>query len=392
MTDFLVKKFVKNYEHTEEAAVRTSYGVLASIAGIICNLFLFAGKLAIGIIIGSVSVTADAFNNLSDAASSIIGFVGVRMAGKPADKEHPFGHGRIEYVAALIVSFLIIYVGFTFLESAVAKIIEPESLSFTPVSVIILLASIAVKLWLSSLNRTLGRKIDSKVMLATSRDALNDVVTTAATLLSVLVFFFTGLNIDGYVGLAVSLVVIWSGIEIAKDTLEPLIGQPVDRDEFEKITKFAEGYEGVLGSHDLIVHNYGPTKKLASMHVEVPDTWDLEKAHALIDRIETDAERYLGIVLVIHIDPVAVNDKRASRLRAELIQVIADIDPKLVPHDIHTVEDGDHVNLLFDMTVPFSYSEEQVVKAHLDIVEKMYELDHYCHCVIKIENGYVAED
>ena len=225
MTEFLVRRFVKNYEQTEKVAVRTSYGVLASIVGIFCNVFLFFVKGAVGIILHSISVTADAFNNLSDAGSSIIGLVGVKMAEKPADEEHPFGHGRIEYIAALIVAFIVLEVGFTFLKDAIGKICNPEVLTFNTISVVILILSIGVKLWMAAFNRKLGRKIDSKVMLATAADAMGDVATTSATILSILFFRFTGINIDGFVGIGVALVVMWAGVGIAKDTLEPLIGE-----------------------------------------------------------------------------------------------------------------------------------------------------------------------
>ena len=246
MTDFLVKHFVKDYTEIERVSVRTAYGVLASGIGILCNMLLFVVKWTVGYYLHSISVMADAFNNLSDAGSSVIGLVGVKMAGKPADRDHPFGHGRIEYIAALIVAFLVMEVGFTFLKDAVEKIRRPEELKFQAVSVVILVLSVGVKLWLSFFNRKLGRRIDSKVMMATAADAMGDVITTTATIASLLFFRITGLNIDGIVGLGVSLVVMWAGIGIAKDTLKPLIGKAVEPEEYERITNFVEGYEGVL--------------------------------------------------------------------------------------------------------------------------------------------------
>ena len=254
MTEFLVRHFVKNYEETEKVSVRTAYGVLASVVGIFCNVFLFAVKWMIGFFLHSIAVMADAFNNLSDAGSSIIGLVGVKMASKPADEDHPFGHGRIEYIAALIVAFLVLQVGFTFFKDSIGKIREPEELKFQLVSIIILILSIGVKLWMGYFNRTLGNKINSKVMLATAADAMGDVITTSATILAILFWKVTGINIDGFVGIGVSLVVMWAGVGIAKDTLEPLIGEAVDPEEYERITNFVEGYDGIVGSHDLIVH------------------------------------------------------------------------------------------------------------------------------------------
>ena len=295
MTEFLVRHFVKDYEAVEKSAVRTAYGVLASMVGIVCNVFLFLVKFIVGLLLHSVSVTADAFNNLSDAASSIISFIGVKMAGKPADKEHPFGHGRIEYIAALIVSFLVLEVGFTFLKDSVSKIRTPETLNFQLISVVILILSIGVKLWLGVFNKKLGKKIDSKVMMAVFTDSMGDAITTSATILSLVIFRLTGLNIDGIVGIGVALVVMWAGVGIAKDTLEPLIGEAIDPEEYDKVKHFVERYQGIEGTHDLIIHNYGPNQSMASIHAEVPNDADIEEAHELIDRIERDAVDELGM-------------------------------------------------------------------------------------------------
>lgn len=391
MTELLVRKFVKNCDKVEDARVRTAYGVLASVVGIICNVLLFAGKLAVGAILRSVSVMADAFNNLSDAASSVIGFVGVKMAEKPADKEHPFGHGRIEYIAALIVSFLVIEVGFTFFKSSLGKIREPEELSFSLVSTGILLASVAVKLWLGRFNRLLGKKINSSVMQAAAADAMGDVAATLATVFSILFYHFTNINIDGYVGILVSLAVMWAGIGIAKDTLEPLIGQPVDSRLYREITDFVESYDGILGSHDLIVHNYGPTRSLASIHAEVPSNVDIETSHEIIDKIERDAAKKLGLFLVIHMDPVATQDKRVARLKEEVSAAMKTMDSRLSLHDFRVV-DGEHqINLIFDVVVPHSYEKKDMTQLHLDIMEKVSELDSRYQCVITMEKGYIEE-
>ena len=390
--DFLVKKFVKNYENIEDAKVRTDYGVLASALGIVCNVLLFAGKLAVGVAVRSVSVMADAFNNLSDAASSVIGFVGVKMAGKPADREHPFGHGRIEYIAALVVAFLVLQVGFTFFQNSIDKIRHPEDLSFELVPMLILLASVCVKLWLGYFNRVLGKKINSSVMQATAADAMGDVVTTLATIASILFFHFTDINIDGFVGLLVSLVVMWAGVGIARDTLEPLIGQPVEPETYRKITEFVESYDGILGSHDLIVHNYGPTRSLASIHAEVPNDVDIETSHEIIDRIERDAAKKLGLFLVIHMDPVAVKDERVTELKNQVSSVLKQIDDRLSLHDFRIV-DGEHqINLIFDVVVPHSYMDKERDRLHMEILEKVSELDPRYQCVITMENGYVAEE
>ena len=392
MTELLVKTFVKDYQNTEEAKVRTAYGVLASLVGIVCNLLLFVGKLAVGLVLHSVSVMADAFNNLSDAASSVIGFIGVKMAEKPADEEHPFGHGRIEYIAALIVSFLVIEVGFTFFKNAIAKIRTPEELSFNRISMGILLASVAVKLWLSFFNKKLGKRINSTVMQATATDALGDVVTTLATMGSILFFYFTKINIDGYVGLVVSLLVMWAGVGIAKDTLEPLIGQSVDPKLYREISEFVESYDGILGSHDLIVHNYGPTKSLASIHAEVPNNVDIETSHEIIDRIERDAAKKLGIFLVIHMDPVETADAQVAEVKAEVQEVLHQMDERLSLHDFRMVDGEKWINLIFDVVVPFSYGENDRPKLREAIEEKVRSLDERYHCVITFDSGFVAEE
>ena len=392
MTELLVKTFVKDYQNTEEAKVRTAYGVLASLVGIVCNLLLFGGKLAVVLVLHSVSVMADAFNNLSDAASSVIGFIGVKMAEKPADEEHPFGHGRIEYIAALIVSFLVIEVGFTFFKNAIAKIRTPEELSFNLISMGILLASVAVKLWLSFFNKELGKRINSTVMQATATDALGDVVTTLATMGSILFFYFTKINIDGYVGLAVSLLVMWAGVGIAKDTLEPLIGQSVDPKLYREISEFVESYDGILGSHDLIVHNYGPTKSLASIHAEVPNNVDIETSHEIIDRIERDAAKKLGIFLVIHMDPVETADAQVAEVKAEVQEVLHQMDERLSLHDFRMVDGEKWINLIFDVVVPFSYGENDRPKLREAIEEEVRSLDERYHCVITFDSGFVAEE
>lgn len=392
MTELLVRKFVKNYQNTDDSRVRTDYGVLTSVVGILCNVLLFAGKLAVGMVMRSVSVMADAFNNLSDAASSVIGFVGVKMAGKPADREHPFGHGRIEYIAALVVAFLVIQVGLTFFKSSLDKIRHPEDLSFDLVSMLILTASVAVKLWLGRFNKALGKRINSSVMQAAAADALGDVVTTLATMGSILFFHFTQINIDGFVGLLVSLVVMWAGIGIARDTLEPLIGQPVDPKLYREISKFVESYDGILGSHDLIVHNYGPTRSLASIHAEVPNDVDIETSHEIIDRIERDAARKLGIFLVIHMDPVAVRDERVTELKEQVTAELKKMDERLSLHDFRIVDGEQQINLIFDVVVPHSYSDKDMTQLHLDIVEKVSGLDPRYQCVVTLENGYIAED
>lgn len=390
MIDFFVHKFVKDYQNTENAEVRTGYGVMASMVGIFCNVLLFAGKFAVGLVLHSVSVLADAFNNLSDAASSVVGFVGVKMASKPADQDHPFGHGRIEYIAALIVSFLVIEVGLSFLKTSIGKIREPEELAFSAVSLLVLLASIGIKLWMAYFNRKLGKRIHSSVMMATAADAMGDVVTTSATILSLLFYRVTGINIDGFVGLAVALVVMWAGVGIARDTLEPLIGEAVDPELYRQITEFVENYQGILGSHDLIVHNYGPTRSLASIHAEVPNDVSIEVSHEIIDKIEREAAKKLGIFLVIHMDPIEVRDDRVAEVRSRVAAALKEIDDRLSFHDFRMVDGAEHINLIFDVVVPFEYQGETLTQLQLDIMEKVSLLDSRYQCVMTMEKGYVS--
>ena len=391
MTEFLVKHFVKDYKDVEKVSVRTAYGVLASIVGIFCNVFLFAVKFAVGLVLGSVSVTADAFNNLSDAGSSVIGFVGVKMAEKPADADHPFGHGRMEYIAALVVSFLVIEVGFTFLKDSVGRIRTPEAMSFSAVSVFILLLSIAVKLWLGLFNRKLGERIDSKVMKAVFTDAMGDVVTTGATILSLVFFGATGINIDGFVGAGVALVVMWAGVGIARDTLEPLIGEAIDPEEYEKIKSFVESYDGIEGTHDLIVHNYGPGRSMASIHAEVPNNVDIERSHEIIDRIERDAGKNLGIFLVIHMDPIETRDESVLRIRQKTEEILGKLDPACSLHDFRVVPGEGQTNLIFDMVIPIEYDEKMRKELPQRLAEQVKETDPRYQCVITVDYDYVAK-
>ncbi|MDO5423259.1 MAG: cation diffusion facilitator family transporter [Eubacteriales bacterium] len=391
MTDFLVHRFVKDYEKTDSIPVRTAYGVLASIVGILCNVLLFAVKFLTGLILNSVSVTADAFNNLSDAGSSIIGFIGVKMASKPADEDHPFGHGRIEYIAALIVAFLVIEVGFTFLKSSVSKIFHPEELVFQASSVVILILSVGVKLWLGAFNRKLGKRIDSKVMLATAADAMGDVITTSVTIASILIFHFFHLNVDGIVGVIVACLVMWSGIGIAKDTLEPLIGAPIDPALYRQIKERVESYDGIVGSHDLIIHNYGPNRSMASIHAEVPRDSDIVVSHELIDRIERELSKELGIFLVIHMDPVETHDQRILQLRDQVAEAAKELDSRFTIHDFRLVDGEEQVNLIFDLVVPADFTPDQENQAGHDLMEKISLLDNRFQCVITIEKTFVSQ-
>lgn len=390
MTEFLVRHFIKDYNEVDKISVRTAYGVLASIVGIFCNVFLFLLKFVIGLVMHSVSVTADAFNNLSDAGSSIISFAGVKMAEKPADRDHPFGHGRIEYIAALVVSFLVLEVGFTFLRDSIGRIRTPEALNFQAVSVAVLILSISVKLWLGLFNRKLGEKINSKVMMAVFTDAMGDVITTSATIVSLLFFAVTGINIDGFVGAGVALVVMWAGVGIARDTLEPLIGQAIDPEVYDEIKHFVESYDGIEGTHDLIVHNYGPGRSMASIHAEVPNDVDIEQSHEIIDRIEREAARELGLFLVIHMDPVEMKDEKVLAVRDDAVRFLKELDPVCTLHDFRVVHGEKQINLIFDMVVPIDYGDEKKEELKKEMTERLKNKDSRYECVITVESDFVA--
>ena len=390
MTEFLVHKFVKNYEDIGDDQVRTSYGVLASVVGIFCNVLLFAVKFTIGFLMKSLAVTADAFNNLSDAASSVISFIGVKMASKPADADHPFGHGRIEYIAALIVSFLVMEVGLSFLKNSIGKLMNPEEIIFEWVPFLILVLSIGVKFWMGVFNRKLGKRIDSKVMLATAADSMGDVITTGATVLSILICTFTSINVDAVAGIVVSVIVMWAGFSIAKETLEPLIGQSVPKELYQQITEAVEAYDGILGTHDLIVHNYGPNHSMASIHAEVPNDVDIEVSHEIIDRIEREVSKKLKLFLVIHMDPVETRNQEVLEIKSKLERIVHALDANLSFHDFRVVNGEQQVNLIFDLVVPREYSQEDADKVLHQVMALMQEQDPRYQCVITLDHSFIA--
>ena len=392
MTDFLIKRCIKDWKRVDDAQVRTAYGTLSSIVGIICNVILFGAKFLIGFLAGSISVMADAFNNLSDAASSIVGLVGVKMAEKPADKDHPFGHGRIEYISAFIVAFIVIQVGFSLFKTSLGKIFHPDDMAFNWISIVILLMSIGVKLWLALFNRKLGKRINSKVLLATSTDALGDVIATSSTILSMVVYGILAVNIDGIVGIAVSVVVMFAGVNIAKDTLAPSVGEAIDPKLYQEITNFVESFDGIEGTHDLIIHNYGPSRSMASIHAEVPNDVDIEVSHEIIDQIEREAGRRFGMLLVIHMDPIETHDQRVRQFQQMVQSVLEELDSRLKFHDFRVIYGKEHVNLIFDLVVPreYNFAVQETLKTKISAMVR--EKDPRCQCVITAENSFVAEE
>ncbi len=358
MTKALISFFVKDAGNIRDPVVRERYGVLSGAVGVCCNAFLFLLKLVIGFLAGSVSIIADAFNNLSDGLSCVISIVGFKVSGKKPDEKHPFGYGRTEYVAGLIVSFIIILVGFEFFKTSFLRILHPEPVAFSWVLLGLLAASILVKLWMGAFNKKTGRLINSPVLVAAGQDSRNDVITTAVVVLGMAAGQFTTLPIDGYVGLLVALFIIWAGIETAKDTIAPLLGEPADPEVAENIKKLVTGYDGIAGVHDLIIHNYGAGRSLASIHAEVPSDADFVAIHELIDEAEKEVWQKTGVFLVIHMDPVDVNDSRVTALKERVDAVLRETDEKLSMHDFRVVGRERQINLIFDIVIPFSYNDD----------------------------------
>ena len=353
MTDFLVKLFIKNPENTSDLRVRGKYGTLSSIVGIICNLLLFALKYIMGTLSNSIAVVSDAFNNLSDAASCIVTLLGYKMAAKPADKNHPFGHGRMEYLISLIIAAVILVMGLELLKDSFLKIIHPEEVKFSFIALVSLIASIGVKLWMSLFNTNLGKKINSSAMLATAKDSRSDVIATSATVAALLLSTVTDHPIDGFMGLLVSVFILKSGIEIIKDTVDELLGKPADPEVIREIRELVCCDERIIGIHDLIIHNYGPGNMIGSCHAEVKSNEDFTAAHDLIDRIEHEIHKQLKISMTIHMDPIEVDNEQINAFREMLWNVVKSIDNRLNFHDFRTVTGDTHVNLIFDLVVPF---------------------------------------
>lgn len=342
---------------------RAAYGKLSGAVGIACNLLLFAGKLAVGLAAHSVSITADAVNNLSDASGAVVTLVGFRMAEKPADRDHPFGHARVEYIAGLVVSALILLVGAELAKSAVEKILHPAPVDISPVTMAVLAVSVAVKLWLSRFNRMLGRQIDSAALMATAADSRNDALSTGAVLLSALVSRHTGWGIDGYTGLAVALFILWSGIGIARDTVNPLLGQGADPALGQALAKMLTANPKVLGFHDLMVHDYGPGQRFATVHVEMDAREDPLLCHDIIDGLERSCLDELKVHLCIHYDPIVTDDPELNHMRQVVTDCLARLDPGLSVHDFRMVRGAARTNLIFDLVVPDSVHLDDVQQA-----------------------------
>ena len=352
MTKLLLHLFVKGYQNTENSRVRTAIGTLSGVTGIVCNVLLFLGKLIAGTLSGSVSITADAMNNLSDASGSIVTLLGFRVADKPADEEHPYGHARAEYLSGLAVAMLILLIGFELVKSSAEKILHPTAVEFSALAAGVLIASIAVKLWMCLFNRKLGKLIDSTALQATAADSRNDCITTSVVLLASVIEYFLDIRVDGFMGLAVAIFILYSGWNLAKETVSPLLGENADPELRQKIVDYVEQQPKVLGYHDLMVHDYGPGQRFASLHVEMDHREDPLECHERIDDMERECLRSHNVHLVIHYDPVVTDDPELTALKERVSDLLRDRDHRLSLHDFRMVQGKQHMNLVFDVALP----------------------------------------
>lgn len=390
MTKLLLRLFVKNFRNTDDPKVRGAYGRLAGLVGLVCNLLLFAGKLVAGTLAGSVSVTADAVNNLSDASSSLVTLFGFKLAERPADEEHPYGHARMEYLSGLLVAVLILVIGVELAKSSVEKILHPEAVEFSVLTLCVLIVSILVKLWMCLFCKKLGKAIDSTALEATAADSRNDVITTSAVLLGLLAGHFFQWRIDGWVGALVALFILLSGWSIAKETISPLLGKQADRELVRRISDLVLGHPKILGIHDLMVHDYGPGQCFATVHVEMDMHENPLVCHDILDDIERDALRELHVHLVIHYDPVVTDDVELNHMRALVEKKLKQLDPRLSMHDFRMVRGPQHTNLIFDLAVPFDLSGKTAeLKRRID--ECVQFEDHKYYTVITFDPAMQPE-
>ena len=371
--------------------VRGSYGKAASVVGVFANVLLFLGKLIVGMVSGSVAITADAVNNLSDASSNIVSLLGFKLADKPADEDHPYGHGRYEYLSGLMVAVMILVIGVELMKGSVEKILHPTPVTLSLPTVIVLLGSIAVKLWMAVFNRRIGRKIDSQTLIATADDSRNDVISTSVVLLSTVIGHFTGLMLDGWMGAIVALFILVSGFGLVRDTIDPMLGTAPTKEQVDAIREKLESYPGVLGTHDLMVHDYGPGRQFASVHLEMDAKADPLESHDLIDNIERDFMREQNLHLVIHYDPVMMDDPRVALMRTKIMEIAQGMHDHMTIHDLRIVPGNTHTNVVFDCVVPYDCPV-----SHREIREQICrrvqaEYPNY-YCVITLENSFVHHE
>ena len=389
MTEWLIHRFIKDSERTEDQAVRGRYGTLGSCVGVGVNLLLALVKFLLGTVMGSVAVTADAANNLSDAAGSIVSLVSVRMAQKPVDREHPFGHGRMEYIGALGVGVLILFMGVELLKSGVESILHPALPALDVLPFAILLVSILLKVWLYFFYTKVGKRIDSATLLAAAKDSLSDVLATSAVALSMLAGHFLGWAVDGWMGTVVALLVLKAGVEVCKDTIDSLMGGKPDQELGRRIITLLMGYDQILGVHDLIIHDYGPGRCFASVHAEVPAHGNILALHEVIDRAEREIGLELNIPICIHMDPIVTGDAEGDRMKDAMVQALHAIDGKLMLHDFRRVPGEETVNLIFDVVVPGGYGDTGALRKKLE--EAAMAIDPRNRCIIQFDLDYYHE-
>lgn len=390
MTKLLIKLFIKDAHNVANPAVRAAYGILSGAVGIVCNLLLTSAKFLIGTLTNSIAITADAVNNLSDAGSSAVTLFSFKAANRPADDEHPFGHGRIEYIAALGVAFLILLMGLELVRSSVDKIMHPEAITFSAPALIVLLLSIGVKIWMAVFNRSLGRRIHSPAVGAVVMDSISDTAATTVSMLALILSRFTALPLDGYLGVVVALFIFYTGIQIVRDTIGNLLGQAPDPKLVKALESEILAFDGVVGVHDLIVHDYGPNRIFASAHAEVPSNEDVMKSHDTIDLIEREIKKKFHLDIVIHMDPIVVDDAHINRLRLQLVEIVQSVDPSFKIHDFRMVDGPTHTNLIFDLVVPHNCKMKkndiyQRVNALVCALNSQY------YTVITVEHSFVSE-
>ncbi len=390
MIKTIIKKFIPAYDDTKDKKVRERYCVLAGVLGILCNMALFTVKLIIGRLMNSISILSDAFNNLSDMGSSVISILGAKMSNRRPDREHPFGHGRMEYIASFIVSCIILIVGFELFRSSLDKIFHPEPVRFSILLIGILTLSLLVKVWMFSYNRYLGNRIDSTVLHAAASDSLNDVAATAAVILATIIGNYVSFPIDGIMGVAVSILILFAGFKIAKEVVDRLLGQRPDPALVKEIADMILSYEGIIGIHDMIVHNYGPGRNFASVHAEVADDSDIIQIHEIIDAAEQDILQKTGVMIVIHMDPVSLNSPETRELMNLVREITADIDPALTIHDFRITKGQSRINVIFDLVVPVETSPQRRREITAGITERLRAADPRYAAVIQVDTSFVS--
>lgn len=388
MSNLLVRLFIKNYKETKNPDVREKYGYLGSVTGIVINVILALAKYFIGTLTNSIAITADAVNNFSDSVSCIITLISFKMANMKPDKEHPFGHGRIEYVAALIVGFFVELMGYELIKSSIDKIKNPEAVVFSVPAAIVLVLSIGGKLWLALFNRYLGKKIDSTAMQAVFTDSIGDITATTVTLIALILSLFTELPIDGYMGILVSLFILYAGLNILKESIGIILGTPPSKELVDELVEFIMSHDDILGIHDLVVHSYGATRTFASVHTEIAADGDLLSAHDTIDTIEKLVKEKFGIELVIHMDPIVTNDEKVEKHYQLVHKVLKEINEELDMHDFRVVEGPIHTNFIFDVVVPYSINanEKELIN---ELNERIHKINENFCLVITVDNCYI---